>query len=156
MPRMKKQKKLDALYLSVAKRCARMSYAVRKKVGAVIVKDENIIAHGWNGTPAGDDNICEELVCSEGTGDPTAPPGEMLRTKPTVLHAELNAILKLARNPSVGSEGATLYVTMSPCGECAKLIKQARIARVVYHELYRDSSGVDFLTKRGIVVEQHK
>lgn len=152
-----KQQRLDALYLDIAARCAQMSYAVRKKVGAVIVKDENIISHGWNGTPSGDDNVCEELVYPDwydGRDGLSGPPDKVLRTKPTVLHAELNAVLKLARNPSAGTEGATLYVTMSPCGECAKLIKQARIARVVYSELYRDTAGIDFLTTRGVIVEQ--
>jgi dCMP deaminase len=152
-----KQQRRDTLYLDIAERCAQESYAIRKKVGAVVVKDENIISHGWNGTPSGDDNTCEELVYPDdydGRADGSGPPEMVLRTKPTVLHAELNALMKLARNTSAGTDGATLYVTMSPCVECAKLIKQAGITRVVYRELYRDASGIEFLVTRGISVEK--
>lgn len=154
---MANQNRLDVLYLDIAARCAQESYAVRKKVGAVIVKDENIISHGWNGTPSGDDNGCEELVYPDwydGRDGIGGPPDKVLRTLPTVLHAELNALMKLARNASAGTDGATLYVTMSPCAECAKMIKQARISRVVFQELYRDESGIDFLLQRGVDVEQ--
>lgn len=152
-----KQKRLDALYMDIAHRVSLMSYGVRAKVGATLVKGDRIISYGWNGTPAGDDNVCEDLVYPDwydGRDGLSGPPDKVLRTKQTVLHAESNCLMKLAAVGGEGSEGATLYVTMSPCGECAKLIKQARIARVVYSELYRDTAGIDFLTTRGVIVEQ--
>jgi dCMP deaminase len=133
------QKILDNYYMDVAYRTSIMSHAVRKKVGAVIVKGDNIISYGWNGTPTGDDNACEY----EG------PDGALI-TKDNVLHAELNAIMKLARMGGVGSQDSTLYVTMSPCHDCAKLIKQAGITRVVYSELYRETSGLKYLNDRNV------
>ena len=139
------QDKLDNLYMSIADRISGMSHARRKKVGAVIANDTNILSYGWNGTPAGDDNDCE-IENDDGT----------LQTKNEVLHAESNALMKLVSTGGVGAQGATLYVTMSPCKECAKLIKQAKIKRVVYREHYRDTGGIDFLTKRGVKVEQLK
>lgn len=120
-----------------------MSHAERKKVGAVLANNTNILSYGWNGTPAGDDNTCET---TNGAGE--------LVTKPEVLHAESNALMKLVSSGSSRSEGATLYVTLSPCFECAKLIKQAKISRVVYKEQYRDASGISFLTSRGVVVDK--
>jgi dCMP deaminase len=138
-----KQRKLDKLWMDIAKRLAKESHAERKKVGCVIVKDDNILSTGWNGTPSGDDNSCE-IHNADGT----------LTTKPEVLHAELNALMKLAAAGDRGSAGATAYVTLSPCSECAKMIKQAKISRVVYGEQYRISDGVDFLRTRGINVEK--
>jgi dCMP deaminase len=138
------QAKLDNLYIDIAKRVALMSHARRSKVGAVIVKDANIISYGWNGTPTGDDNVCE-----------VAMPDGTLVTKPDVLHAESNAMTKLLRSGSSGSNGATLYVTVSPCRECAKLIYQAGIQRVVFVEPYRDTAGIQFLLAHGVSVEQH-
>ena len=113
---------------------AENSYCQRRQVGAIIVKDQMIISDGFNGTPSGFENICED---------------ETGVTKPYVLHAEANAITKVARSNN-SSDGATLYVTASPCLECAKLIIQAGIKRVVYNELYRITDGIDLLTRAGI------
>ena len=131
-----KQKKLDLRYLRMARIWAENSYCKRRQVGALVVKDKMIISDGYNGTPSGFENICEENNV----------------TKPYVLHAEANAITKLARS-SNNSEGATLYVTAAPCIECAKLIIQAGIKRVIYGEKYRLTDGVDLLKRAGVVVE---
>lgn len=109
----------------------------------MIVKDDNILSTGWNGTPSGDDNACE-IENEDGT----------LTTKHEVLHAELNALMKLAAAGDRGSAGATAYVTLSPCVECGKLIKQAKLFRVVYDEEYRLTDGIEFLRKRGVIVEK--
>jgi len=138
-----KQRRMDRLYMDIAKRLAKESYARRKKVGFVAVKDDNILTIGWNGTPSGDDNNCEDEAV-DGT----------LTTKHTVLHAELNGLMKLVARGGVGAEGATGYITLSPCSECGKLIKQAKFARIVYDEEYRDPSGIEFLRSRGIKVEK--
>ena len=124
-------------YLRMARIWAENSYCVRRKVGALIVKDKMIISDGYNGTPSGFENICED---------------EEDRTKPYVLHAEANAITKVAKSGN-SSDGATLYVTASPCIECAKLIIQAGIVRVVYSEVYRCTDGIELLEKAGIAVE---
>lgn len=129
-----KQETLDKRYLRMASIWAENSYCQRRKVGAIIVKDQMIISDGYNGTPAGFENICED---DSGV------------TKPYVLHAEANAITKVARSNN-SSDNATLYVTASPCLECAKLIIQAGIRRVVYNELYRITDGLDLLSRAGI------
>ena len=129
-----KQKKLDCRYMRMARIWAENSYCLRRKVGALLVKDKMIISDGYNGTPSGFENICED---------------ENDHTKPYVLHAEANAITKVARSNN-SSEGATLYVTSSPCIECAKLIIQAGIRRVVFAEYYRDTDGIDLLNRAGI------
>ena len=130
--------------MGIARQFARQSHAIRKTVGAVIVKDNNILSYGWNGTPSGDENECEYYSFGE------------LTTKPSVLHAELNALMKLAKSGSaVGTNNSVLYVTLSPCIECAKMIKQAGITRVVYGEEYRNPEGIDFLRHRGVEIEQH-
>lgn len=129
-----KQSMLDKRYLRMARIWAENSYCKRRQVGAIIVKDQMIISDGYNGTPSGFENICED---ESGT------------TKPYVLHAEANALTKVARSNN-SSEGATLYVTASPCLECAKLIIQSGIKRVVYNELYRITDGIDLLTRAGI------
>ncbi|CDF21644.1 cytidine/deoxycytidylate deaminase [Prevotella sp. CAG:617] len=134
---MDKQKILDYRYLKMASIWAENSYCTRRKVGALIVKDKMIISDGYNGTPSGFENICED---SNGV------------TKPYVLHAEANAITKIARSGN-NSDGATLYVTAAPCIECAKLIIQAGIKRVIYSEPYRLSDGIDLLKRAGINVE---
>lgn len=134
---MTKQETLDRRYLRMARIWAENSYCVRRQVGAIIVKDSMIISDGFNGTPSGFENVCED---------------ESNHTKPYVLHAEANAITKVARSNN-SSEGATLYVTASPCIECAKLIIQAGISRVVYGELYRLSDGIDLLNRAGIETE---
>lgn len=129
-----KQRKLDLRYLKMARIWAQNSYCQRRQVGALVVKDGMIISDGYNGTPSGFENICED---------------ENNVTKPYVLHAEANAITKLARSNN-NSEGATIYITASPCIECAKLIIQAGIKRVVYGEQYRLTDGVDLLKRAGI------
>lgn len=136
---------LDEAYMQMAEVWSRRSKANRKQVGALIVKDHQIISDGYNGMPAGDaDDVCEVYVDGK------------LVTKSEVLHAESNALAKIAENGGVGGAGGTLYVTMSPCKECAKLIKQTKIARVVYREPYRDNGGIEFLTSRGVIVDQLK
>ncbi len=131
-----KQRKLDVRYIKMARIWAENSYCVRRQVGALIVKDKMIISDGYNGTPQGFENICED---------------ESGRTKPYVLHAEANAITKVAKSGN-SSEGATLYVTASPCIECAKLIIQAGIVRVVFCDDYHSEDGIDLLRRAGIEV----
>lgn len=131
-----KQTKLDKRYLRMAKIWAENSYCARRQVGALIVKDKMIISDGYNGTPSGFENICED---------------ENKLTKPYVLHAEANAITKIACSNN-NSKDSTLYVTASPCIECAKLIIQAGIKRVVYCEAYRLTDGIDLLARAGIEV----
>ena len=131
-----KQPKLDLRYLRMARIWAENSYCKRRQVGALVVKDKMIISDGYNGTPSGFENVCEDNNV----------------TKPYVLHAEANAITKLARS-SNNSEGSTLYVTASPCIECAKLIIQSGIKRVVYAEKYRLDDGIKLMQRAGIKVE---
>ena len=131
-----KQLKLDMRYLKMARVWAENSYCQRRQVGALVVKDKMIITDGYNGTPTGFPNVCED---------------DNNVTKPYVLHAEANAITKLARS-SNNSDGATIYITASPCIECAKLIIQAGIRRVVYGEQYRLTDGIDLLRRAGIEV----
>ena len=132
----KQQAELDSRYIRMAQIWAENSYCKRRQVGAIIVKDKMIISDGYNGTPSGFENICED---------------DNGLTKPYVLHAEANAITKIARSGN-NSDGATLYVTSSPCIECAKLIIQAGIKRVVYSEEYRLTDGIDLLRRAGIEV----
>lgn len=142
-----KQKFVDA-FMDVAERFAQLSSAVRLHVGAIVVKDDRIISIGYNGMPSGWDNTCEDYFGLDLKGDPT------LVTKPEVLHAETNAIAKLARSSESGL-GATLFVTHQPCLDCAKLVYQAGIDTVYYRHQYRDSAGVEFLNKAGVKVIQH-
>ncbi|WP_353088914.1 dCMP deaminase family protein [Flavobacterium sp.] len=137
---MKKEKliKYDKAYLRIAAEWSKLSYCQRKQVGAIIVRDRMIISDGYNGTPSGFENCCED---DEGL------------TKWYVLHAEANAISKVARSTQ-SCENATLYITLSPCRECSKLIHQSGIKRVVYQKGYRDTSGIDFLIKAGVEVVQ--
>ena len=139
-----KQQLLDARYMRMARIWAENSYCVRRKVGALIVKDKMIISDGYNGTPCGFENVCEwdSKESAEGRG-------EAGRTKPYVLHAEANAITKVAKSQS-SSDGATLYVTASPCLECSKLIIQAGIRRVVFADDYHAMDGVELLRRAGI------
>lgn len=132
-----KTEKYDAAYLRMAAEWSKLSHCKRRQVGALIVKGRSIISDGYNGTPSGFENFCED---EEGY------------TKWYVLHAEANAILKVAATTQ-SCEGATLYLTMSPCRECSKLIHQAGIRRVVYASEYKDPSGLDFLRKAGVEVE---
>ena len=129
-----KQKKYDIAYLKMAIEWAKLSYCKRKKVGALIVKENMIISDGYNGTPSGFDNKCE------------LEDGE---TKWFVLHAEANAILKCAKHGQ-SCQGADLYLTLSPCQNCSKLIHQAGIKRVIYHQKYKDQSGINFLKRAGV------
>jgi len=131
-----KQNKYDIAYLRMAREWGRLSYCERKQVGAIIVKDKMIISDGYNGTPTGFENICED---------------DQGATKWYVLHAEANAILKVASSTQ-SCKGATLYITLSPCKECSKLIHQAGIKRVVFINAYKDLSGVKFLEKAGVEI----
>ncbi|TCI94234.1 deoxycytidylate deaminase [Tenacibaculum sp. M341] len=130
----KKELKYAKAYLKIAEEWAQLSHCERKKVGAIIVKDRMIISDGYNGTPTGFDNCCED---------------EDGRTQWYVLHAEANAILKVA-NSTQSCKGATLYITLSPCRDCSKLIHQSGIKRVVYSNKYKDISGLKFLEKAGV------
>lgn len=132
-----KQHLIDCRYLRMARIWAENSYCTRRQVGAIIVNDSMIISDGFNGTPSGFENVCED---ADGV------------TKPYVLHAEANAITKVARSNN-SSEGATLYVTASPCLECSKLIIQAGIKRVVFNEIYRITDGLDLLRRAGVKVD---
>jgi len=132
-----KLNKYDRAYLRIAREWGQLSYCQRKKVGAIIVKDRMIISDGYNGTPSGFENSCEDANNL---------------TLWYVLHAEANAILKVARSTQ-SCEGATLYITLSPCKDCSKLIHQSGIKRVVYQTEYKDNSGLEFLRKAGVQVE---
>jgi dCMP deaminase len=166
------KQKFIALYMDWAQRCAQLSHAVRLQVGAVIVKDDSVISYGYNGMPAGWDNICEDVVWDSGAGGWLDPdeiemryPYEAwheeagrtvrhgLKTKPEVLHAESNAIAKLAKSNNSGL-GADIFITHAPCLDCAKLVYQAGIKRVYFNQNYRDDSGVKFLEKSGVDVIQ--
>lgn len=136
----KKQLKYDKAYMKMAKEWAKLSYCKRKKVGALIVKDRMIISDGYNGTPSGFENCCEN---------------EEKQTKWYVLHAEANAILKVAASTQ-SCKNSTLYITLSPCRECSKLIHQSGIKRVVYADKYKDTSGLDFLKKAGVLITHLK
>jgi dCMP deaminase len=138
--------KFKSAFMETAQTFAELSHARRLKVGAIVVKEDRIISIGYNGMPAGWDNNCEEEFLHE-DGSTT------LRTKPEVLHAETNAIAKLAKSNDSGN-GATMFITHSPCIECAKLIYQSGIGHVMYMQNYRDDAGLKFLEKSGVVVEQ--
>lgn len=166
-------KRFVDFYMDVAKRTAQLSRAVRLQVGSIIVKDDRIISIGYNGMPSGWDNNCENVELMD--GQECSSPDEItklwpyegkfwiqgeqvdtryrLKTKPEVLHAESNAIAKLARSSESG-EGATMFVTHAPCIDCAKLIYQSGISTVYYQTAYRCDDGIDFLKKCGITVEQ--
>ena len=141
-----KQKFIKA-YIDVAERFAQLSSAKRLQVGAIVVKDDRIISIGYNGMPSGWDNNCEYEVTVEDGDDFVTE----LKTQPEVLHAESNAIAKLARSPESG-EGASIFITHSPCIDCAKLIYQSGIATVYYKNKYRSTQGIDFLNKSGVEV----
>jgi len=133
-----KQRRYDNAYLRMAREWAKLSYCRRRQVGALIVRDRMIISDGYNGTPSGFENVCED---------------EAGTTKWYVLHAEANAILKIAGSTH-SSQGATLYLTMSPCKDCSKLIHQAGIKRLVYMQRYKDDQGLLFLEKAGVEIVQ--
>lgn len=135
---LQKQKRYDTAYLKMALSWSKLSHCTRKQVGAIIVKDEMIISDGYNGTPAGFDNCCEN---------------EKGETQWYVLHAEANAILKVAKSTN-NCKGATLYLTLSPCKDCSKLVIQAGIKRVVFKDSYKDAEGIDFLRSAGVEIIQ--
>jgi dCMP deaminase len=139
------KEKFKEAYMDVAKRFAQLSTAERLNVGAIVVKDDRIISIGYNGMPAGWDNVCEDEVVEDNL--------TRLVTKTEVLHAETNAISKLARSFESG-EGATMFITHSPCMDCAKMIYQAGISEVYYGEEYRSAGGIEFLKKCGLKIEQ--
>lgn len=166
-----KQKYID-LYMDWASRASELSHARRLHVGAVIVKDDTVISYGYNGMPAGWDNDCEDRVYDIGAGGWLSPEEYNaqypyiefnedeeeeyrfgLKTKPEVLHAESNAIAKLAKSNNSGKD-ADIFITHSPCLDCAKLIYQSGIRRVYFGENYRDNAGIEFLEKSGVVVEK--
>jgi dCMP deaminase len=142
-----------SLYMDICERIAQMSVAQRLQVGSLIVKDDNILSYGWNGTPRGWDNECEytvpELIDVESR---TITPSQ-LKTKPEVLHAEMNCISKVAKS-TLSSEGSTMFCTHAPCIDCAKFIYQSGISSVYYKNDYRSTQGLDFLTKSGVKVNK--
>lgn len=141
-PRIIMKQKFVDLYMDWADRTAQLSHAIRRQVGAVIVKDDCVISYGYNGMPAGWDNNCENIV-GYTKGEP------VLKTKPEVLHAESNAIAKLARS-SQGGRDASIFITTAPCLDCAKLIYQSGISSVYYRDSYRNMDGLEFLEKSGV------
>ena len=145
------KEKLKRAYMKTAEIFAELSHARRLHVGAIVVKDDRIISIGYNGMPAGWDNNCEDEIVVE------ADVGEdydiVLKTRPEVLHAETNAIAKLAKSNDSGM-GAIMFITHAPCLDCAKLIYQSGISSVLYRDTYRDTSGITFLEKSGIIVEK--
>lgn len=146
---------LDEAYMQMAEVWAKRSKANRLQVGALIVKDRQIISDGYNGMPSGaKDDTCEELFYDPNDEQSGGNPPPVLRTKREVLHAESNALMKISENGGVGAQGATLYTTYSPCFECSKLIRQAKIKRVVFRNCYRDKDGITFLRSFGIIVDQ--
>lgn len=142
-----KQEQVDQVYMEMANSWSKLSHAKRLKVGALIVKNGSIISDGYNGTPSGFENECEEVVNDEN--------GVFVgyRTKWYVLHAEANAILKVAKSTQ-SCDGGTLYITTSPCSECSKLILQAGIKRLVYENEYRDTTGLELLKRAGVEIKK--
>lgn len=149
---MAKQSELDDVYMGTAILHSRLSKAKRAQVGAVLVTNHGVTLTGYNGTPTGLPNECEDVIT------PTLPylqgDGPTLRTKPEVIHAELNCIMKAARE-GVSCIGATVYVTLSPCVQCSAMLIQAGIKRVVYHQLYRDAFGIALLQEAGVLVQSY-
>lgn len=140
--------KYISLYMDIAERVSQMSCAKRLKVGSVMVKNNRILSYGWNGTPSGWDNDCEDQIYEEDGFHIT------LKTKPEVLHAESNALAKVARSTE-SSDGATMFCTYAPCIECAKLIYQSGISTLYYRDQYRDDSGLKFLKQGDVNVHQY-
>lgn len=149
---MAKQSELDDVYMGTAILHSRLSKAKRAQVGAVLVTNHGVTLTGFNGTPSGLPNECEEVIT------PSLPylqgDGPILRTKPEVIHAELNCIMKAARE-GVSCIGATVYVTLSPCVQCSAMLIQAGVKRVVYHQLYRDVSGINLLQQANVLVQSY-
>jgi len=152
-----KKERYENLYMDIAEKVSKMSYAKRLQVGSVLVKNDSIISYGWNGMPSGWDNDCEQKTYIE-----IDPKWQFLdedgttyslKTRPEVLHSEANCLMKVSRSTN-SSEGASLFVTHAPCIDCSKLIHQAGINSVYYRNTYRDDFGIDFLKKCNIKVEQ--
>lgn len=152
------------LYMRIAEEVSKMSSAVRLKVGSIIVKNDNIIGFGWNGTPSGWDNNCENIeytyderdtVNGNWNYDSDTKRWSRLKTKPEVIHSESNAILKVAKSTE-STNAATMFCTHAPCLECAKLIYQCGISKLFYREQYRSDDGINFLTKSNVEVVQYK
>lgn len=135
------------MYMEIAESVAKQSFAVRLKVGSIIVKDDRVISLGYNGTPAGWDNCCEEVIEQHEDG------GQVTRTKDEVIHAEANAVAKLARSSESGLD-STMFITHAPCIQCSKLIYGAGIKEVYYRYKYKDNLGLDFLDKCNVKIEQ--
>jgi dCMP deaminase len=148
------KEKFKLLYMDWAQRCAQLSHAKRLQVGAVIVKDDSVISYGYNGMPAGWDNNCEDEVGHVLDVDENVVEIR-LKTKPEVLHAESNAVSKLAKSSNSG-DGADIFITHAPCLDCAKLVYQAGIKRVYFGSAYRDDAGIKFLEQSGVTIEQIK
>lgn len=167
------KKKFIDYYMRIAEETAKLSSAVKLQVGSVIVRDHKILATGYNGTPTGWDNNCEDKIWDPGAGGWLSPeefdeqyPYEAyhhgaermvryrLKTKPEVLHAETNCLMKIARSTE-SSDGATLFCTHAPCLDCAKLVYQSGIKKLYYRDSYRDTAGIEFLNKGGVDVEQY-
>jgi dCMP deaminase len=147
------KQKLKQAYMKTAETFAELSHARRLHVGAIVVKDDRIISIGYNGMPAGWDNNCEDETVELYSGYEGAIHRTVLKTKPEVLHAETNSIAKLAKSNESGL-GATMFITHAPCLDCAKLIYQSGISSVLYRNAYRDTGGISFLEKSGIIVER--
>ena len=155
------KKKFIDLYMNMAQNVSKLSSAVRLKVGTVIVKD-NVVTFGYNGTPSGWDNVCEDIEYSESvivSGDWTynnnIKQWSRLKTKPEVLHSEANALMKISKS-TISSEGATLFCTHAPCIDCAKMIHQAGIFTVFYRDTYKNDLGLEFLNKSGVNVTRYQ
>jgi dCMP deaminase len=142
------KKKFIKTYMDVAESFAKLSSAVRLQVGAIVVKDDRIISIGYNGMPTGWDNCCEDIIRTDEVGF------QVTKSKAEVLHAETNAVAKLAKSSESGL-GATMFVTHAPCIDCAKLVYQSGIATVYYKNDYRSTQGIEFLTKSGVKVIHH-
>ena len=147
-----KQRLIDA-YMKTAETFAELSYARRLHVGAIVVKDDRIISIGYNGMPAGWDNNCEDETVEMYSGFEGAIHRVKLKSKPEVLHAETNAIAKLAKSTETGAD-ATMFITHSPCLDCAKLVYQSGINTIYYRNSYRNEDGIQFLEKAGVKIEQ--
>jgi len=143
----KMKERFKQFYMDVAERTAQLSRAKRLQVGSLVVKDDSIISYGYNGTPAGWDNVCENVIGYGTDGQP------VLKTRPEVLHAEMNCLMKLAKGSGSGA-GADMFITHQPCLDCAKGIYQAGITSVYYRDHYKDDYGIKFLQACGVTVEQ--
>lgn len=146
--------KYTDLYMDLAERISKMSYAKRLQVGSVIVKENTIISFGWNGMPSGWENVCETEVVETSEGFDGLTVNTKLVTKPEVLHSEMNALMKVAKSTE-SSNGSVMFCTHAPCMDCAKAIYQAGIQTLYYKNEYRSTAGLEFLVKSGVIVHKH-